>query len=296
MLLFSSPYGIDVSRVLPSSAPDPGAIYNDVNNIAHTTTYVDVSGKTARSTSINPAEKTLVLITAGQSLGTDNITDTFTPTNGSKLDNYLWVNGTIWAATTPLVGTSWNGTVGTSVNFNHKVADGIISNGKFDRVIIVPTNMAGTTVSYWAAEATAPPSGFYRLILAAAKKLAAQGITPATPGVKFLVKWNQGEADTLVSTSQASYTADFNKLMALCANDLPGVKWMVAKESWYIGSVSTNVQNAQLALVDNVTVFAGENMDSLDATNRIGDNTHLNATGGNAAAAMGIAAITAITF
>jgi len=37
-------------------------------------------------------------------------------------------------------------------------------------------------------------------------------------------------------------------------------------------------------------------MDSIDATGRVVDNTHPNATGGNSATTMGIAAITAITF
>jgi len=52
-----------------------------------------------------------------------------------------------------------------------------------------------------------------------------------------------------------------------------------------------------LALVDNVSIFAGENLDdNINATGRVGDNTHLNATGGNTATSLAIAAITAITF
>jgi len=75
------------------------------------------------------------------------------------------------------------------------------------------------------------------------------------------------------------------------------VKWTVAKETWFVGAVSAAVQAAQLALVDNVSIFAGENMDdNINATQRVGDNTHLNATGGNTATSLAIAAITAITF
>lgn len=250
-----------------------------------------MSAKTPRALTINPVEKTLVLISAGQSLAANMITDTFTPTNGTKLDNFAWYDGRNWAAANPLIGT-----YSTSHNFNLKIADGIISNGKFNRVIIVPVAMAGTSINQWVTDYVAEPTGYYRMIQAAAKKLAAQGVTPSTTGVKFLVKWNQGESDTRDGTTQVNYTADFNKLMSLCATDLPGAKWMVAKESWYIGAISTAIQNAQTGLVNGTTIFAGENMDSLDATNRIGDNTHLNATGGNAAATMGIAAITAITF
>ena len=144
------------------------------------------------------------MICAGQSLSTNLIADTFTPTNAAKVDNLAWYDGKNYAATTPLLGTSWNGTIGTSVNFNHKIADGIISNGKFDRVIIVPVALPGTTVSLWANEGviTSEAVGYWRMIAAAAIKLRAQGITPSTPGVKFLVKWNQGESDRQQSTSR----------------------------------------------------------------------------------------------
>lgn len=284
-------------RARPLSAPDPGNIFFEKPGLPATSTLTDTTGKTLRSIAINPAEKTLIMICAGQSLGTDLITDTFTPTNAAKLDNCTWYDGKNYAATTPLLGTSWNGSVATSVNFNHKIADGIISNAKFDRVIIIPMGMTGTTVAEWADDGVlTEATGYCRMINAAAKKLAAQGITPSTTGVKFLLKWNQGESDTQQSTTQQAYTDAFNRMKARVSVDLPGVKWMVAKESWYQGAVSTAVQNAQLGLVDNVTVFAGENMDSIDATGRVADNTHLNATGGNSATTMGVSAITAITF
>jgi hypothetical protein len=285
-------------RVRPFSAPDPGNIFFEKPGLAATSPYTDLSGKTPRSIALNPAERTLIMICAGQSLGTDLITDTFTPANGTKLDNCTWYDGKNYAATTPLLGTSWNGSIATSHNFNHKIADGIITSGKFDRVIVIPMGMSGTTVNFWANEGALTPeaTGYYRMIVAVAKKLAAQGITPATPGVKFLVKWNQGESDTQQATSQVSYMADFTKLVAKCAPDLPGVKWMVARETHYVGAVSSAVQAAQVALVDNVTIFAGEDMDSIADTGRVGDQTHLNATGGNLATTMGVAAINAVPF
>lgn len=298
-MLKALPYlclGADM-RVLPLSAPDPGNIFFEVGGIVNSTTYTDVSGKTPRALTINPSEDTLIMICAGQSLASDLITDTFSPTNGSKLDNFAWYDGRNWVAANALVGTSWNGSVGTSHNFNFKIADGIITNGKFDRVIIVPVAMSGTPISYHVTDYIGgEPAGYYRMIQAAAKKLAAQGVRPGTPGVKFLLKWNQGESDTQQATTQASYTANFNKLMELCAIDLPGVPWMVAKETRYVGVNSGAVQAAQLSLVNGTTVFAGENMDSIGSSGRVGDDTHLNATGGNLAATMGIAAITAITF
>jgi hypothetical protein len=290
------------ARASPASAPDPGHIFYEQPGLAAPIgsgtglIYNDITGKTPRSLAINGSIKTLVMICVGQSLQTDLITDTFTPTNGSVLDNFCWYNGACYAATTPLMGTAWNGSIATSVNYNHKVADGLISNGKFDRVIIIPINIPGTDINIWANDGViAEATGYYRCIIAAALKLAAVGITPSTTGVKFLIKWNQGENDTVETTTQAAYTNSFNQMKSKVDAVLP-VKWTVARETWILGNTSATVQAAQAAVVDNVTVFGGENMDSMNATNRVADNTHLNATGGNTAAAMGIAAITAITF
>lgn len=283
------------SRVI--SAPDPGHIFYETPGIASTTPFKDTSGKTPRATTINPVEDTLVMICAGQSLPQNIITDTYSIVNPTKIDNYVWWNGANYAASVPLLGTAWNGSIGTSLSFNLPIADGLISNGKFDRVIIAPCNMAGTTVQLWAQNGViAEATGYYRCIQAIALKLAAQGITPSTPGVKFLVKWNQGESDTQAGTSQANYTLYLNQLKALVSAVLPGVKWTIATESWLSGTTSSAVQAAQAAAVDNVLYFAGENMDSIGSGGRVGDNTHLNASGGSSAATMGIAAITAITF
>ena len=288
--------GASMSRVRPFSAPDPGNIFYETGGIANTTVYRDFTGRTTRSLAINGSEDTLIMICAGQSLSTDLITDTFSPTNGTKLDNYVWFNGTNWAAQDALLGTSWNGSTATSHNFNFRVADGIISNGKFDRVIIVPVAMSGTTVNLWVNDFVGEPTGYYRMVQTAIKKLKAQGITGTTTGVKWLFKWNQGESDTQQSTTQGNYTTDWNKLKALVSVDLPQMKFMIAKETRYIGNNSAAVQAAQAAAVNGVDTFVGEDMDSIGAGGREGDDTHLNATGGNSAATMGIAAITAITF
>ena len=75
---------------------------------------------------------------------------------------------------------------------------------------------------------------------------------------------------------------------------LPGVKWMVARETWYIGSTSSAVQGAQEELVNGTTILPAKNEHHQGG--READQTHLNASGGNSAATMGIAVITAITF
>ncbi len=288
-----------MTRPKPYSLPDPGNIYYEIPGIARTTTLMDTTGKSTRAITINGSEKTLIMITAGQSLATDLITDTFTATNAAKIDNVTWHDGKCYAAATPLLGTSWNGSNATSVNFNHKIADGIISNAKFDRVIIIPTNLSGTTADIWEREgaSSTEATGYWRCIAAAILKLNAQNINMNTTGVKWLIKWNQGESDTQVSTTQVAYANSMTKMINRINTYAPGIKWMIAKETWYIGTVSSAVQAAQTGLINGSTIFAGEDMDTnINATGRIGDNTHLNAAGGNTATTLGIAAITAITF
>lgn len=279
-------------RAQPYSRPDPGRIYSEPLNLAREIN-VNTNGKTARAITINPLEKTLVLIAAGQSLATNNVAGvTFTPANAAKLDNFSWVDGSLFNASTPSIGVP-----GAAANFNLAIADGVISNGKFNRVIVVPAAVPGVSIANWVDEVLqggAETAGYARMIRSAVLKLASQGVTPQTTGVKFLIKWNQGESDTQQSTSQADYMARFNRLMTLCG-PLDGAKWMVAKETRYIGNNSAAVQAAQLALVNNVDIFAGENMDSIGSGGRT-DDTHLNATGYASAVTMGIAAITAITF
>ncbi|WP_210184857.1 sialate O-acetylesterase [Bradyrhizobium icense] len=270
-------------RSSPTSAPDPGTFFNEWSYANQQIHFNVHKSKTARAITI-ANESTLIMFVAGQSLALSIITDTFTPTNGSKIDNYCWYDGKNYVAANPLIGAG-----GDEHNFNLKIADGLISNGKFARVILVPVALSGVTIQYYVSDA-------YKEIVAAAKKLAAQGITTATPNVKFLVKWNQGESDTRDGTTQQQYTDRFSALYGLVSPHLPGAKWMVAKETRYIGTNSAAIQAAQMALVNGTTIFAGEDMDSIPDSSRNPDQTHLNATGGNSAATMGIAAISAITF
>lgn len=279
-----------MSRIRPYSAPDPGQFFNEWDVTSRNTFFNEQVSLTPRTLSV--VATTLFLFITGQSLVTSIISDTFTPTNGSAIDCYTWYDGKNYVGVNPLKGCG-----GANHNYNLKIADGLITNGKFQKVVLIPCAISGTNIEPWASDGLGgtQPSGYCRAIISAAKRLAAQGITPSTPNAKFLIKWNQGESDTRDGISQAAYTASFNKMKARVDVDFP-VKWMVAKETHYIGVNSSAIQAAQAAVVNGTTVFVGEDMDSIADANRIGDQTHLTAAGGNLAATMGINAITAITF
>ncbi|NUU39633.1 sialate O-acetylesterase [Tardiphaga robiniae] len=270
------------------SFQDPGRVWTDLARFTNggLTPSGDVTVKSVRSSfSVDPAKKLLVLFSAGQSLPSNACPTIYTPSNPSKLHNLDPTTGQIYAAADPLLGTTLQAAGAGVANYNLRLADTFVSNAVFDEVLIVTVAVGATSISQWTGGAsTFGP--LFRNIESASLKLAARGITPLTTGAIFAVTWNQGESDTQFGTSQAAYQASFAALKAAVDVYLPSVRWFVATESWLSGSVSSAVQAAQAAVVDNVTVFAGANMDSLTSSHRLPDNTHLNDAGAAQAAAL----------
>jgi hypothetical protein len=121
---------------------------------------------------------------------------------------------------------------------------------------------------------------------AAMRRLAARGITPATPGVYFSFLWGQGEIEVGLGTTQAVYAARLATIKAnMIAAGFSG-RFFINVETWAAGSVSAAVQAAQAAFVDNVSVFAGGNLDTLNATYRHPDNVHFKDNGAASAATL----------
>lgn len=240
--------------------------------------YRSTAGKTVRSLTINTGIRNLVLIVAGQS-NYQNVANTaYTPTNGSALDNFNVYDGGMYAAADPLLGASWTyttlgvgGTNPSPGNIGTRVGDLLITNGKFDRVILVPVAIGGTAVADWATGAVS------NRIPTAMARLASRGITPATTGVTFAVIWGQGESDA--GTGQATYTSRLNTVISNAASAGFSGRWFINKQTWIGGVVDTNTQAAQVAMPNGSTIFAGADADSLNATNRYSDNTHFNDTG-----------------
>lgn len=257
--------------------------------------FYAAGSKTSRNLTVNTAIKNLVLIWAGQSQSGAATPSCYTPTNASAIDNLSIKDGNIYAATestsAPLLGATWayqalGGTVCGSISL--RVADTLITQGKFDRVIIVPIGSGGSNIALWDPVSNGILSS---RPCAAMARLAARGITPSVTNVTFAFTWMQGESDH--GTGQSTYqTILGNMKTALLACGFSG-RMFIAKETWVcsggVNSTDTNVQNAQVAAVDNVTIFAGPNADALGTTNRQSDcsgapGTHFNDTG---AAALG---------
>lgn len=248
-------------------------------NDSFTAAFSDTNAKTLRSSVINTGIKNLVLITAGQSQWTSVIPTGFTPTNASVVDNFNIYDGANYALAGQLLGCQYTPANGAG-NLSGRVADLLVTNGKFDRVIVAPVAIGASSIAQW------ETGTLSQRIPVALKRLAARGITPATTGVTFALIWGQGETDGVNGTAQAVWQTSFGNIKsAAIAAGFSG-RIFVVEETWNGGITYPTIQAAQAAVVDSVTVFAGGNLDSLNATNRQADNTHFNDTGAAAAATL----------
>lgn len=257
------------------SPPDPYIVSDNFTGIS----YKKTDGLSLRSQTTDPSKKTLVLLTDGQSLGANVTPTAFVPTNSTVVDQLNLYDGAIYSIAGPLLGTTLNTTIGSPGygNIFVRVADTLVTNGKFDRVIIACANIGSTTAAMHAT------GGIHanRFSVAMAR-LAARGIVPGATGVTFAAVFDIGEDDLSLGTSQASMTASLNSVISnLQATGFNG-RIFIPLESG-LSQTSNNVRSAQAAVVTG-NVKAGGDFDAI--TGRA-DGVHWNDTGAaNAAAAL----------
>ncbi len=187
----------------------------------------------------------------------------------------------MYAAADPLLGQSIatpTGTFGPG-GIAGRVGDLLITNNKFDRVILVTFCIGGTGVGTWSVPAGInSPLGNNATVAMA--RLTQAGITPGQTGVTFAALWMQGESDG--GTGQVAYTSAFATISAaLFATGFNG-RIFVNKETWLAGVVNANVQAAQFTSIPNNTTpgtWRGADADSLGAGSRQSDNTHFTDAG-----------------
>lgn len=237
--------------------------------------YADTGGKTVRSSAVNTGIRNLVLILAGQSNMGSVASAAYSPTNGGAIDNLNVYDGQLYVASDPLLGSSYiyqnfggNGQGGLGM----RLADALISAGKFDRVILVPISIGGTYIAQHA------DGVLSNRIPAALARLKARGIVEQT-NVTFALLLGQGETDQSQGTSQAAYTAAFGRLVARArAAGLAG-RIFVAVQTRLSGANYAPVRAAQAACVDNgAGIFAGPDADAI-TSGRYADGTHFDTAG-----------------
>jgi hypothetical protein len=233
-------------------------------------TYVE--RKTLRSSTLNTAQKNLVLFVAGDSNTSGVGTALFTPTNASAIDNFNVYDGANYNCVDPLVGCAQSG-IGVGGNISGRIADLIVGRGSFARAIVVPLGIGGSNVGHWSSGGV-----FYNKIPAALARLAGRGITPSLPNVTFALIYMTGANDH--GTTAANYKAGYQNVVTK-AQDAGFVgRVFVPKYSRLNNVTDSGVTDGQASLIDNATYFFGGDVDSVNgATNLQADNTHFNATG-----------------
>lgn len=236
--------GASVDPFFLSFPPGTSGVYRDTKLVA-----LSGNGQT-----VNPAVRNLILIVAGQS-NVGNVTpSTYTPSNPTKLDQLSVYDGAIRVASDPLIGCFGALALG---NPYLRVADTLVTNNKFDRVILVPIGIGGTMVADHA------PGGFLQdLFPVAMRRIAANGIV-AGANVTIAAIWGQGEYDSLNGTTQVAYTNSLNAYIAASRSAGFSGIWFINVETLWT-TTSAPVQAAQAAVVNHgAGVWACANADAL---------------------------------
>ncbi|CAN7171411.1 sialate O-acetylesterase [Rhizobium leguminosarum] len=265
------------------SSPDAYYIYPAQDVITGAEPVLDLTGRVEVSRGVID-ERTAVLVVIGQSLSVNEVPTPYVPIHGSAIDQLNIYDGKLYRAKDPLLGINVSGGTVTSQRgtWMLRMADKLVADGHFDRVIIVPMAVGNTRVEQWA-DSASPPYLFNKINVVGLR-LRDAGL-PCTA-----IMWGQGESDTIANTSQASYAASLKRVIAEFNHAIPNCPILVAQESYYYGNTSAAVLAAQASVVNNTTVFAGENVDLISSSGRY-DNTHLNEAGADQRATLAVAAL-----
>jgi len=250
-----------------------------LTNIFGEVRYCSANGLTPRSQAINPAIKTLVLIVPGQSNRGNTVTNLYTPTNTAVIDNFSICDGASYPISGPLIGPAVEDSIFKPGNLAAYVADTLITNARFDKVILVPIAVSTTFI------AQRGTGNLSNQTCVAIKRLAQRGIVPGMTGVTFAIDFGIGESDGNGGTSSASFQASFASWLANAQACGFSGRVFMPTETWLSGVTSATIQGAQAAVRDGITTFNGGNLDTLNNTNR-SDTSHFNNTGAAAAAVL----------
>lgn len=257
-------------------------IYPSAGVIQWTEPYLDLSDRTEVARG-DIGDRTAVIVFIGQSLSVNSVPVAYIPVNSNIDQLNIW-DGKLYKAKDPLLGINGGSDPGHQGTWLLRMADKLISDGVYDRVIIVPMAVGNTRVGQWSDPNLEPY--LFRRINTVGLRMRDAGL-PCTA-----IMWGQGESDTSANTSQASYAASLQKVIAEFNRAIPGCPVLVAQESYYYGNTNAGILAAQASVVNNTTVFAGENVELIPPSGRY-DNTHLNEAGADQRATLAVAALKA---
>lgn len=264
-----------------TSAPDP---YWGTFPATQSEFYAgyEINGKTRVSSVINPAIRNLITIDLGQSNFGNNMPSLYTVTNTGKVDNFNFNDGATYSASDPLLGPARDSTSLGKGNNCGRLADKLLNANKFDRHIIAPIPISGSTAADW--ETGIGKDRIARLV----NRFNAKGWF-SVGGTTIIVRVGQGEQDNFNGTTQTAYFNSWTNIIANArAAGLPSsIVWFFAQQTLINGTTSSAIRAAQAALVNHSSnIWAGPDADTLTGTNRQADNTHFSDVGADAYAGL----------
>jgi hypothetical protein len=261
-----------------ASLPDPNLLHAPPLSAAD-----GISGITGRPLFSAPAGPYIVVLFYGQSQ-TVNIMGgpgfvPYTPASTGNL-NLNFLDGGLYLSGEPMMGCDQ-----PFGNSSIRLADKIIETEIFESVITVPFGIGGTFASQWAA------GGNLNRRITVACNRAAKLIAGSA---KTVILRMQGESDAEGTTTQAQYEAFVQSELATFRAAGVTAPMFVSVETWDAGRLPPNaaaIRAAQMALVDNVNIFAGPDFDTLDNRYRYGGLTHFSEWGADQVASMWLSAL-----
>lgn len=213
--------------------------------------YANLAGRTL----VNPRSLSGRIknrIEAGQS----NIANTgqggfYTVLNPTKVLNLNSLDGGLYQMGDPMLGAG-----GSNSCLSGKLGDKLIADNYCDFAISLNVAVGSSSIAMW--KVGGP---FNDRIGAAFRRYASVGLTVT----EFL--FQLGETDNFLGTSLVDCTAGFASVVAT-VRQFSACTILISTTSWFGGATASNVTTAQAAARDNVTIFAGANTDTLDATYR----------------------------
>lgn len=272
--LFLSPASAQDSRSSIVGASSPYTLSVGLGELAAqiSASNYDAGGRTYKT--LSPTSSWAVVITVGQSLGAVTAAGSYSTVSANALNFNIGDRG-VYNCTNPVVGTGNYSSLAPSGNsINCQIADGLISGGTYSTVIMAPAAVGGSACSDWNTG-----GALAQRIKTLYNGLAARGLTKAAgfPGDVWIL-WHQGEQDNANGTAQATLTSCYQSVFGLFSSAGFGTtRIFVATESLNANATSTNVTNAQAAVVASgcSQCRAGMNVDSFTGgTYRQADGTH----------------------
>jgi hypothetical protein len=238
-----------------------------------------------------------VIVVMGQSLAMNTANDSYSVANPTTNLTFSPYNGNCYQTQYTMVATAANAAYGDCCgSYLARLGDNLINNDSVSKVIIIPPidqQLTGSLIANWASPTVAPY--LINNLAVVGRRLAAAGLTPTE------LVWELGTSDASAGTSGASFAANLRLIVAAFRNVWPTTPLLINTESFYNGSANMGIQQAQASVIDNVTIFAGANTDTIGNSGRYATSspypaappTHFNATGAAAAASLLESAIVA---